>query len=278
MGPYGTSVWKGILKISKWFHSNISFRVGNGASICFWTDLWEGSSTIAADFPQIFRLSKLKDGSVQDHMHFQDGGYSWNLRLRRHLNDWEIDLVASLIQCLESKPIGTTEEVDERRWNCDKDGFFSVRSAYIKLMDDQIFFPHEQIIWFPKMPSKASFLIWLVLLDKVLTVDKLQARGWHLVNRCSLCLSNEETASHLFLHCEVAHKVWCYFRSRFNQPWVKPKSMDGLLFAWCPDSDPDLSKGGKLLLFCIPTIVCWMLWRKGMPLFLTKAEWSMRKP
>ena len=45
------------------------------------------------------------------------------------------------------------------------------------------------------------FFAWEVAWRKVLTLDKLQIRGWHLPNRCYLCGCVEEIVHHLLLHC-----------------------------------------------------------------------------
>ena len=39
-------------------------------------------------------------------------------------------------------------------------------------------------------------------MGKVLTLDQLKQRGWSLVNRCVLCLEEEETVDHILLHVE----------------------------------------------------------------------------
>lgn len=52
------------------------------------------------------------------------------------------------------------------------------------------------IVWKTGLPSKAVFLLCLVVLEKVLMVDKLKSRGFHMPNRCYMCCCNEETSQH----------------------------------------------------------------------------------
>jgi hypothetical protein len=38
-----------------------------------------------------------------------------------------------------------------------------------------------------------------------------------------MCKKNEESAGHLFLHCEVACAMWNVFFKRFGLSWVMPR-------------------------------------------------------
>ena len=49
-------------------------------------------------------------------------------------------------------------------------------------------------IWVNCVPTKATFFAWETAWGKILTLDKLQIRGWHLPNRCYLCGRDEESA------------------------------------------------------------------------------------
>ena len=42
-------------------------------------------------------------------------------------------------------------------------------------------------IWVPCVLTKVSFFSWEATWGKVLTLDKLQRRGWHIPKRCFLC-------------------------------------------------------------------------------------------
>ena len=47
----------------------------------------------------------------------------------------------------------------------------------------------------------SSFLIFFVFVEKILTLDELQRRGWTLANKCFLCDIYEESIDHILLHC-----------------------------------------------------------------------------
>ena len=64
---------------------------------------------------------------------------------------------------------------------------------------------------------------WEATGGKILTLDKLQRRGWHLPNRCYLCERDEESAHHILLHCQVVSHLWVLFLSLVGLSWVFPK-------------------------------------------------------
>lgn len=111
-----------------------------------------------------------------------------------------------------------------------KKGMFTPKSLYLELGGFRVgSFPIDGI-WIPGIPSKVSFM-WNVFLNKFLTIDHLQSRGWNLTNRCVMCL-REESVDHLFIHCAVGHKVWCLFLFHFNVLWSFPFYFCELILDW----------------------------------------------
>lgn len=67
-------VWKGIMEntkdpfVEKWMGID-SFRweIGKGNKCLFWEDIWCGVRPLRVDFPRLFWLAKIKNGSVKDY-------------------------------------------------------------------------------------------------------------------------------------------------------------------------------------------------------------------
>ena len=87
-------------------------------------------------------------------------------------------------------------------------------------------------IWVHCVPTKTTFFAWQATWGKILTLDKLQRRGWHLPNRCYLCGWNEESAHYILLHCPVVNHLWALFLSLVGLPWVFPKTVKEALLNW----------------------------------------------
>jgi len=71
-----------------------------------------------------------------------------------------------------------------------------------------------RVIYKLKLIPKIGFFLWLVVRDRLLTLDNLRKRGLIVRNRCILCGRVEEMINHLLLFYEFTKKVW-------NQLWQK---------------------------------------------------------
>ena len=90
-------------------------------------------------------------------------------------------------------------------WEADPTGQYSVKSTYSVLRQHV---PAEaqgeefKELWKLKVPSKAVVCAWRLLKDKLPTRDNLRKKQIELQDYlCPFCRLMEETAGHLFFHC-----------------------------------------------------------------------------
>ncbi|RVX04892.1 hypothetical protein CK203_019123 [Vitis vinifera] len=126
---YGVGVWKAIRNGWKNFRSHSCFIIGDDTRVKFWKDLWCENQSLEEAFPFLFNLSVNKEGWVAEAWEENEVGGSWGLRFNRHLNDWEVGEVESLLSKLH--PLTIRRGVnDSLRWKENKNGTFSVKSFY----------------------------------------------------------------------------------------------------------------------------------------------------
>ena len=101
-----------------------------------------------------------------------------------------------------------------------KDGVFLVKSLYRAWQPVSLASFPSKIIWNSCVQLKISFFAWEASWGRVLTLDRLQKRGWALANRCFLCQTCGESIDHLFLHCERTREVRMLLLSFFGVSWV----------------------------------------------------------
>ena len=156
-----------------------------------------------------------KEGWVAEAWEEDGVGDSWGLRFNRHLNDWEVGEVESLLNKLH--PLTIRRDVDDLfRWKKNKNGTFSVKSFYSSLSRGiRLPFP-ARTIWMPWVPIRANFFGWEAAWSRLLTIDRLKRFGWSIPNRCYLCKNEEETTDHLLLFCEKARMLWLMIFSLFG--------------------------------------------------------------
>lgn len=58
-----------------------------------------------------------------------------------------------------------------------------------------------------KAPQRFLVFAWLMLLNRILTIDNLVIKEWSMVNRCVMCKKESETVKHLILKCQVAKRI-----------------------------------------------------------------------
>ncbi|RVX07581.1 putative ribonuclease H protein [Vitis vinifera] len=126
----------------------------------------------------------------------------------------------------------TSTEEDAVRWKRESNGVFGAKGAYkILVGSSACVFPNRRI-WMDKVPTKVSFFAWEASWGKILTLDKLQRKGWQLPNRCFLCGCEEESANHIMLHCTVVKILWEIALAIFRVQWVFPESVIEVLLSW----------------------------------------------
>ncbi|RVW79726.1 hypothetical protein CK203_042340 [Vitis vinifera] len=151
----------------------------DGTRVKFWKGLWCENQSLEDAFPNLFNLTVNKEGWVVEAWKEDGVGGSWGLRFNRHLNDWEMGEVESLLS--ELHPLTIRRGVDDLLWWRDnKNGTFSVKSFY-NSFSRAIRTPFSaRIIWTPWVPIRASFFGWEVAWSRLLTIDHLK-RSWNVM-------------------------------------------------------------------------------------------------
>ncbi|RVX01752.1 putative ribonuclease H protein [Vitis vinifera] len=196
-GPYGVGLWKEIMKEADWCWESMDFKVGKGIEFCFgWI-----SGVAMRRFLKLF-LSCLH---------------------------WRVIRMPKFAKCgilvWVKEDFRISPEEDSVRWKREGNGVFGAKGAYKSLSGYSTgVFPNRRI-WMDKVPTKVPFFAWEAVWGKILTLDKLQKRGWQLPNRCYLCDCEEENANHILLHCTVVKTIWEITLVIFGVQWLFPESV-----------------------------------------------------
>ncbi|KAJ9708014.1 hypothetical protein PVL29_000195 [Vitis rotundifolia] len=255
---YGVGVWKAIRNGWENFQSHSRFIVGDGTRVKFWKDLWCENHSLEEAFPTLFNLSINKESWVAEAWEEDGVGGSWGPRFNRHLNDWEVGEVESLLGKL--LPMTIRRGVDDSlQWKEKKNGTFSVKSFYSSLSRGiKSPFPARSI-WTPWVPIRASFFGWEAAWSRLLTTDRLKRFGWSIPNRCFLCKIEEESTDHLLLFCEKARMLWLLIFSLFGVQWVMHSSVKRNLLGW---HGSFVGKKREKAWRAAPLCLMWTIWKE----------------
>ena len=259
------SPWKFISSLHEDFQQLVGFRVGDGRRIRFWEDVWWGGETLSNQFGDLYRLSLAHNRTIAEMVVLSNNSspHGWDLQFFRNLHDREIGHLTNLTLILDQ--VHLIEGVaDTRIWQPDNSGGFSSRSAFWVLRrDDEIQdFRYYKIIWKSTIPSRIKVFAWSLSLKRINTYDVLQRkRSYHCLspNWCVMCRQDQETISHLFLHCGFARSLWSKVFREFDLDIDTPGNLSDLLIG-C--SNLRWNKRAKALWDCVLWAVLWGIWKE----------------
>ena len=79
---------------------------------------------------------------------------------------------------------------------------------------------------------KAYFTMWIMLNQRLVTVDRLAQWGIEVEKICVMCKNEEETAEHLFLQCDYARRIWERLLSSMEKQTEVPLTWEQFV-QWC---------------------------------------------
>lgn len=108
-------------------HSAHLFRQENGEHILFCKDKWLGLNPLKDTYQRLFSLATNPDPIIAENRE----GNSWNLILRRNLNDWENEDFLALLNCLQNSPVNSLRR-DRIKWGSSRNGSYTVKEGYLR--------------------------------------------------------------------------------------------------------------------------------------------------
>ncbi|KAJ1701213.1 hypothetical protein LUZ63_000992 [Rhynchospora breviuscula] len=187
------------------FHAVTFFSIGNGAIVLFWHHNW-GLGLLALTFPILYSFSLDHDISVANFLQ----------ALTSPLNLFRPSFMSSLSaqtqfntlsqQLYNSTVIPTTLSQDQI--HCKLTSNCLTSSSFYKFLKVFPKIPSElNHIWKLLLPPRLKTFLWLMLHNKLPTIDNLQKRGLPIVNRCCLCKNCSESIAHTFGSCSFFKDV-----------------------------------------------------------------------
>ncbi|CAL1356777.1 unnamed protein product [Linum trigynum] len=211
-GRSGGSPWANIMKLKDEFWKIAFIDQGSGNRTSFWFDTWIVGSCLAEKYPRVFAAAESPSSTIADYLTFAEGNLRWDIPLIYNLRggaERERERFFNQLEAITSVNFNAGPE--RPNWSAVSSGRFSVSSATKHLAavrsTSSDHFP-AKMVWQNLIPSKICIFLWLVYHNRLLTLDNLKKRGYHLPNRCSLCKKQEESANHMFVFCEFSRQVW----------------------------------------------------------------------
>ena len=195
-------IWRAIEKTKKLITKGACFLVGDGTSINVWKDPW-------IPWLQDFKARPKNDNDQQFPIMISSlidsNSHCWKQELLEQLFD------SATKEAIHKITIPLRPRNDKIVWLLEKNGLFSVKSAYSlcqNLPNTNQNAVEWSKIWKLKAHESSKMFLWRIAANVLPTKDLLAERVGNMDTLCNLCNEEVETCSHLFFKCNVARAIW----------------------------------------------------------------------
>ena len=212
-------VWREIEFGLELLKKGVVWRVGNGNSILIFRDSW------------ISRQSSLKVLSLKTWSRIR-----WvNQLMLPQAREWNVPLIEKLFHNFDAEeickikiPLNETE--DHLAWNYEKNGIFTVRSAYrlgmnLKQQEEIVGSSRSistgrenlwNLMWKAHVPHKVHIVAWRIATDSLPTKENKRRRTLEIDGICNICGIEKEDAHHAIVNCTKARAL----REKIREHWA----------------------------------------------------------
>ncbi|CAN0915917.1 Putative ribonuclease H protein At1g65750, partial [Linum grandiflorum] len=197
-------VWRSIFAAQDVVREGWRWRVEDGSKINVWTEPWLRDE--ANCYVETSPSMQLKDLTVNDLV--IPSLRTWNYTLINNVfNVRDVQVISAMV------PPDDTGH-NRRIWRFEKQGKYSVRSAYHVAIDKRSIIPTLTVVggwktlWNAKLPPKMKQLLWRLAHGVVPTRSQLAHRGVEILDICGSCSQPGESLEHLLFECPVALDCW----------------------------------------------------------------------
>lgn len=203
-----SSVWKKLLLLRPIVRKFFYHQLGDGKNTSFWVDWWCSSGPLQA----LVQSVDIKDSGIGLYDSVADSvvGREWK---------WHQGWVQRCQPLMDIQVPNLHQNRADRvciKYNSSKLTEFTVKGMYEHLRDLGPVIPWTQAVWFYGNIPKHAFILWLAVLGRLATKDRLiQTRFVNqsiIAPNCVLCDQASEDHQHLFFDCPFAREVWAAFK------------------------------------------------------------------
>ncbi|XP_013633236.1 PREDICTED: uncharacterized protein LOC106338914 [Brassica oleracea var. oleracea] len=130
-------------------------------------------------------------------------------RRRRHRADILNEIEADITELKENLCPSTEDRSMWRRGSGYKTSF-STNETWRILRVNYTQCSWSRSVWFPQATPKFLFIVWLAMLNRLSTMDRISSWSRGVDETCVLCKCAPETKNHLFFGCSFSSQLWEY--------------------------------------------------------------------
>ncbi|CAN7125978.1 unnamed protein product, partial [Brassica rapa subsp. narinosa] len=216
-----------LLKLRSLARPFITCTIKNGCTASFWFDHWTPLGplieSIGPSGPRALRLylSATVSEAVRESF--------WNLPAPR--SEESVSLHAYLTT-LNAPSRDAAPDFYSWTINGEKFQTFSSRKTWSIIRERQPIRGWHKEVWFKGHIPKHAFTMWIAVLDRLPTRNRLASWGMLTPISCCLCSSSDESRDHIFVECDYTKELWRQMLIKLSDTTRTFDSWLHLL-AWC---------------------------------------------
>lgn len=176
------------------FAVSMTTSVGDGKTTAFWTDRWLHGKSVQDLAPALMPFVRKRGWrklTVSQAM--ENNG--WTKYIVGGLNVVAVWQFLQLWQAVNEITL-SPEVADQHRWLAHSSGAFTTKSAYEHYFVGATKFEPYKRLWKCWAPLRVKMFIWLAILNRCWTADRLQRRGLDHPDCCPLCVVRSRGREH----------------------------------------------------------------------------------
>jgi hypothetical protein len=158
------------------FATTTMIKIGNGSKILFWSDAWMQGLRPKDMVPSIFQISTRKNRNLREAL--TDNNWVSDIDLQHPSFSGQCFVEFAHLWSAAVQRIHLSPDIcDEIEWKLSESKQYTSSSAYHVQFLGSASTNFNELIWSVWAPSKCNFFSWLVIQNRVWTVDRLSSRG-----------------------------------------------------------------------------------------------------
>lgn len=197
----GSWMWRKMLKlrdVAKMFYRK---EIGNGRHTSFWFDNWSECGVIFEKLGDrgIIELGIRREATVEE-------ACLSNRRRKKHRSH-ELNVIEAVLRRVGGEMNDQTEDTSLWRRGSGYKDTFSTYETWCLIRETKSEQNWASGIWFSNATPKFAFISWLVMLNRMSTLDRVAQWSQGVDTTCLLCKNDVETRDHLFFACSYSSQV-----------------------------------------------------------------------
>jgi len=229
----------------------LKWSIGTGETISVWNQPWLKDPIC---LQPITEVQTMCDALTVGHL-FKPNAKEWNENFIRY-----VFIVETANQILQTPHLQLVH-TDKATWRLEKNGLYSVRSAYREIINSNDAMLHYRVpgnwnkIWNLKLPPKIKNFMWRICRNCLPTRMRLLTKGVKCSPTCAICDNYEEDGKHLFFECSKSVGCWqrLGFWSSIQHVWSSTISCAELIFSLVQQLDITQQQ--------IFSVTLWSIWK-----------------